>query len=932
VSGVRKEYDFNGGIRGKYASRARSSSKLIVLVAALAAVGTLAWFVLRSGSTHETERADKPKVELPKDSQADLSTDNTPLEARSAEKGDAGAGEKAPASASSGTGTLHIRVLDETTHAPVPDLQFVAYRERGGTKELGRGRTDAQGRAELHEVESNTVVVRTERKPPHAEQTGAVWLTPGATTELELLVGAGGAIVGRVIDDLQRPIEGAALVLEQFSGGIEGFSSGAREPEARSASDGRFRIECLASRPRAVWVVDGQMRPEDWNEVSFKATFENVSGYSRAMPLPGKDVDAGDIALERAAIFAGHVLDSNGRTAAGALLSLEPSRSVARLRGAKGQAELAIGPGQPGFRLLPGEVLANAAGEFEIHGAPTERRVIVWTSDDVMQGFDLPACKPGERVEGIELKLAVMTRVELELVDAAGAVARVPASGLASGYLRARWRTGLMLDDRALVRLRSSDGKSASSILSIGKDGVWRSELQVESAQIVRLEVWASGYQPIVEESATGFPPLVRRRLELAGLPSFRVRLVPKDPGVQPLDAPVVLAHLHVCMAEPVRHAKAGLGCCGLGVYWDGPWHGEPLVLTLPVRRKGAFWIYAVAQARGQDYRDIASIGPFEPNSEEHEFALDPAKFVTEQREARQPPEPSAPGESHKAKLRAHVVDSRTGAALPGAFIQLREIGTPPKGGLGAGANADENGDVLYAHVRAGRWLVSAIADKHRRADIGERTTSAGETLELGTIALDPLQLHHARVIGADGKPGDGQGRLVDLAGSEHGESQSDWKLLRGGKIEIDGDLPPKFVLEIAIFGGGEGQESDSQRFPLVPWPDDEVKELRFAPSRRVIVTVLGLDPDESALTPKLCPAPGEPTAHCDHRLPLEPEHQPLARGTPLDRTADPLRYAVRLVPGRYQIWGSNLMHELPVTELEVTPGATDIELTITAR
>jgi hypothetical protein len=36
--------------------------------------------------------------------------------------------------------------------------------------------------------------------------------------------------------------------------------------------------------------------------------------------------------------------------------------------------------------------------------------------------------------------------------------------------------------------------------------------------------------------------------------------------------------------------------------------------------------------------------------------------------------------------------------------------------------------------------------------------------------------------------------------------------------------------------------------------------------------------------------------------------------------------------PGRYQIFGSNLMHSLPWTEIEVAAGEGDIELTVGAR
>src|SRR5689334_14211468 len=146
----------------------RSAAVLaLALVAALAAIAALAWFVVRGRSAPGPERANNPTVAVPADVQAVVATESTPLEARSAEKGEAGTGEKAATASSQGTGTLRIRVLDEKTRAPVPDLQFVAYRERGGPKALGTGTTDRDGRAELTEIEANTVIVRTQRKPPY---------------------------------------------------------------------------------------------------------------------------------------------------------------------------------------------------------------------------------------------------------------------------------------------------------------------------------------------------------------------------------------------------------------------------------------------------------------------------------------------------------------------------------------------------------------------------------------------------------------------------------------------------------------------------------------------------------------------------------------------------------------------------------------------
>jgi hypothetical protein len=146
------------------------------------------------------------------------------------------------------------------------------------------------------------------------------------------------------------------------------------------------------------------------------------------------------------------------------------------------------------------------------------------------------------------------------------------------------------------------------------------------------------------------------------------------------------------------------------------------------------------------------------------------------------------------------------------------------------------------------------------------------------------------------------------------------------------GDLPASFVLQVLVPALHEGIGADTQRFRLEPWPEDEVKEIRLVASRRVVVTVAGVDAEESALVPLACPAPGGPTADCDHRVSIANEHLPLVRGVPIASSTAGQRYVLLLAPGHYQVFGSSLMHDLPWTEIEIAPGATDIELTISAR
>ena len=126
-----------------------------------------------------------------------------------------------------------------------------------------------------------------------------------------------------------------------------------------------------------------------------------------------------------------------------------------------------------------------------------------------------------------------------------------------------------------------------------------------------------------------------------------------------------------------------------------------------------------------------------------------------------------------------------------------------------------------------------------------------------------------------------------------------------------------------------DGRGAEVQRFVLENWSVDEAKELRFVQSRKVLVTLAGVEPDEATLRPYVCPAPGEPSSNCDHHAGALKDHVELVEGIDIDSSAQGQRYAFLLAPGRYQIYGANILHELAWTEFEVTAGTSDMELTV---
>jgi hypothetical protein len=900
----------------------------LVLVATLMAIGALFWFVTQSSGTHEAGSSAPLAIEARPEPLAPVAGETARADSRD---GARLAQSKQPlAPPPIATGTLRIRALDAGSREPIAGLGFVVVRKRGGETVLARGRTGADGRALVRDLEEDTLCVRTERAPPHAPAAATVSVVAGREDEHEILVGSGGSIVGRVVDDRKLPVAGAALYL---SPPVVVFDLG--EPLAKTGPDGRFRIECAAGEPRELALLDGDPLQQAWNPVPVLAVLGGRSASAEVVPRTGEDVDVGDLELARAAKFSGHVVDPDERPVAGALVSLREGRLYARGRRPTGASDelLRCGPADAGFQLLAGETLTDAGGRFELEADGSGTSVVVWTRAGALQGFRLPKAEPGAKKDELVLKLEPRTSIALELVDADGAPVPVPAAEISSSGLWAPWgAAGVFGEGRVSVLARAGGTTLAwDSSSARGEDGKWRLQLKVDSARIEELTIHASGYESLVEHPPTGFTARIELQRVLEPLPKLHVRLVPEDRGAKLLPAPGAQLQLHVCMADPLRHANAALGfCCGNGVFWKGNWRGDVLPLVLPVKRKGAFFVHARGRGGAGEYHDVASFGPFDPGPEEHELVLDPARLADAGAGSSARGERFTPASGDPvARLSAKIEDARTGKPIPFAALLLDESVAAPRKPRVQRLDADEGGRIRRAAVRPGRWSVRAVVRGYARNEVAARDFAEGETLDLGTLALEPLPAHSGRLLAADGKPLGGVWlMLVDDSGQEPDTSRSTESVPDGG-FTFFGELPPKLLLHAERPAPGPGQPAESQRFALALWPRDEVELLRFSPSRRVVVLLAGTNAGDVPMQVSVCPALSEPTAACDHRLPLLPWHLPLESAAPIDPLAGAQRCALRLAPGRYQLYGQSLLHVLPLTEIQVVLGTGDLELTL---
>lgn len=904
----------------------RSSTGLMLLLAvALVALGVLAWWVVGGSGPHASVDVPLDAPAPREDASAPIASDPSGTSA-ARERESSAASRPAAASAHEPAppprGALKLRVLDAATREPVAGLAFLVLADRGREFVLARGRTDAHGSAEVRGLEAQALCVRTERAPPHATAFARASVLADRVVELEILAGRGGALVGRVVDDRKLPVAGAALHLS-----LPVASSALGKPVAQSGPDGRFRIECVAGDAANTASSDGANAA-----VPVLAVLGTQSAHADAIPRADADVDLGDLVLARTARYSGRVVDPDERPVAGALVSLNEGRLYARKhRPEDAQDELLRrAPADADFQLLAGETLTDGGGRFELEADGSGVRVVVWSRAGALQPFPLPRAEPGARKDDLVLRLEPRTSVVLELVDAAGASAPVPAAQISSHGSWAPWGVaGVFGEGRVSILARAGGKPIAWDSSGVrGSDGSWHLELRTDAARIEELDLCASGYALVTEHPAQGFQAPIVLRQVLEALPALRVRLSSSERDAQLLPEPGEELELHVCMADPLRHANAALGfCCGNGCFWKGDWRGQTLPLCIPVRRKGAYFVHVRLRQQGE-FRDAVSFGPFEPGAEEHELALDAAALAESVRVAGRRAAPIAAGEP-VALLDARIEDARTGKPIARASLLLDEIVAPPHQPRVQRIDADEAGLIRRVRVLAGRWSVRGIVRGYARSVLAERDVGQGQTLDLGTLQLEPLPAHGGRVLDAAGAPvGDAWLVLLDAEAKELDASRMS-SCTSDGWFLFYGDVPAKSVLHVERPARVGGEPVEAQRFVMDAWTDGKPREVRLAPSRRIVLLLNGTSPGEVPLPISACPAPDEPTGLCDHRDALPAVHVPLETAVPIEPLPGLQRCVLRLAPGRYQLYGQNLLHSLPVTELEVGAGTGDVELTL---
>ncbi len=649
------------------------------------------------------------------------------------------------------SGTLVVRVVDDATDVPVAEIPLRVGRERGGDRLLATGTSDARGEARFENVEANTVIVEASRSPQHARAFAAVWLVPGQTHDVVLRLVAGCTVRGRVVDDLGAALSGAEILTDDaFTPRFTDRSAARKEsmPAAVSGADGLFEIAHLAAVPREVWIEHGVLSPRRWDPPRLRLTYEDARVFvDTRIEATDAAVDIGDVVVPRARTISGIVLGAHGDAVAGALVTTRVDRMDVRERGLG--AWLAEAEGSPRF----GEAISDAGGQFELRARPFIPWIAVRTSAGREERFALPEGTPGDRLDGLELRLADESLLAIELVDRRGR--RIDGSP-------AEWRGGfrsggnLRRQDRLRVSI-SAPKLDLTQEIGADSDGTFRVQLPAELRGPVALQLDLSGYAPVLIDTVTlGSDAL---RVQLDDLPLLRLRVRIDDESWPDPEA-VGRIELHACVRDPgLSRTDEDLpavfaSCCGLGFVRSFPAVPGASDLDFPVQVDQPFYV----EARRRPGRWTRTFGPFRPGAEVHEIAIPAAE----------PRDAVSPRQDQRAKVRVRLTDAHTGERLAGMMLledPARARGDPMS--RGTQVVVAEPGSDAWREVCAGTWRATIQVEEYEPLAAIEVVLVPDAEHDLGSFALERLPIVELVAFEADGVPsaGEMQVALADARG-----------------------------------------------------------------------------------------------------------------------------------------------------------------------
>jgi len=482
------------------------------------------------------------------------------------------------------SGKVNLTILDDQTGNPLGNLEYIIVNEDLGIRTVAEGKTDAEGKAVIGSIPEGILIVRTERKPPNCYGFRTFKMDVGQTRDVELRVGRGGSLVGRVVNDHGDPLKGFKIYLKNapiigslflmFGGG-----QGKHALAAETDSGGCFRIDNLIDVPTGISIVDSKEKVSHWYKPNI--TIKDPEREDRRRMHVSRSVkeeevkDIGDIVFKSSSHFIGRVEDAAGDPVAGAFVTARTDL-VTLMEFEFGDFSKVVEdtPLSEKFNLHPDDSVTNVTGAFAITVADTSRwynKALVWTKTGVRQAFKLPEIKPGETADDIVFRLRDDTLFELEFRDAKGELTGPwgKKKGLVK-YISFKGRDWQFLTgDRVCVNVALVDGKGmVRHRPNVDPDGIARLQISSPIEDIERFEILVPGYMPVNDELEAGVYYGARRVYNLKKVHKIPLR-IKWTKGEENIALTAGKLRLHACLLPPesrkdddVKHFARK--CCGL--------------------------------------------------------------------------------------------------------------------------------------------------------------------------------------------------------------------------------------------------------------------------------------------------------------------------------------------------------------------------------
>jgi len=822
---------------------------------------------------------------------------------------------------------VSLQLVDELNGKALPVLRYRVLELGAGERELAKGSTDEEGFVDLTDIPRTRVVIETQRRPPIALAAHVVDLGDTEQRAHVVQLGRGGSIIGVVQDGEGVPLEG---VLVYGRSGSPGLGSpppvGVHEkPVATTDANGRFEAFALASRPRGLSLVDGEVQPQSWERVVLNIENPFIAGGPAGQAYEyleqGQQLELGrPFVFKRARTLSGRVLDVNGLPAANHFVTTDLTERV-RWRGFPPvllAEEFDYSSAE--FTLGANESITDAAGRFALKASPRTRyNVHIVNLTGLLEKFDVDdVCEEHGDCDVGDLQLRYDKPITLQLVGTDGEPLEADAFPCADDELELRWiYREIRRSSLVNLLLRDDEGSESRITCKVEAGGRVQFVSKFEPSLLRSLSVSSALFRSRRVPLPEGLDPAETLVLELEpmrilsvhidahgefeGLDEFRLAVhpcaVPPDKRPEDYDAARVLA--------------GGLSshqCCGLSAarVWD--WRGEDATARVGVKSDDAFYVYVFGAGRLAELPQLVA-GPLRAGMNELTVDISAADLVAREAAPDQQAAPKTKAKDRRPSILVTLTDASTGEALPGAIAALHEPGTRMRPSS-ARLMPQEGGRLRAVWLDHGTYSLRIEATGYRSVELGRHELRPGEVTDVGSVSLEPIEPFRVRLLEADGAPL-AEGTDVRVA-SRSGRVGAD------GVLVVHEDLPQTFLMNVQV------GPWDQRVLGIDGWTPDEIQERHLAPLRRVEVILRGFDPahETSLMGLKLRPLGIQIEHYGDPKLDWHslPGSWNNVGGDAL-REPGTRSFIAQLGAGSYSAELKSTLYSMPDFTIEVTPG-----------